>query len=197
MPLNTTGKNNLISVTSFTHASAITALPGTEVIGSTRQPIVWAAPGVGARANNGQLTIPMAASAIPVIATAIYDALTAGAIQGYFQIGSPLRGVSTMTALGVHTSAAHGLVADDRVFVTAVAGDALPTGLAIDTLYFVRATGLTVDSFSLATTSGGAAVGSVAGEMTWSKTVPQTFSIAGNLVLPTATGLVIDATAFG
>jgi hypothetical protein len=196
MPLNTTGKNNLISITSFTHASALTALPSTETTPVTRQAITWAAASGGTRANSAQITIAIAAGQT-IVASAMYDALSAGNIQGYGQIGSTLRGASTMTAAGVHTSVGHGLVADDRVFVTAVGGDALPTGLALDTIYFVRATGLTADSFSLATTSGGAAVGSAAGEVAWFKTVPQTFAIAGNLILPATTGLVIDATAFG
>ena len=196
MPLTTAGKNNLISVTSFTHASALTALPSTETTPVTRQGITWAASAVGARANSAVVTLAIAAGQT-IVAASMHDALTVGTIQGYFQIGSPLRGGSTMTALGVHTSVGHGLTTDNRVFVTAVGGDALPTGLAVDTIYFVRATGLTVDAFSLATTSGGAAVGSVAGEVAWFHTVPQTFSIAGNLTLPISTGLVIDATAFG
>ncbi len=196
MPLNTTGKNNLISVTSMTHVTGITALPSTETTPSTRQAITWAAASGGTRANSAQLTIPIAAGQT-ILAVGVWDALTVGTLQGYWQIGSTLRGGSTMTAAGVHTSVGHGLTTDDRVFVTALGGDALPTGLAIDTLYFVRATGLTADSFSLAATSGGAAVGSAAGEVAWFKTVPQTFSIAGNLILPTTTGLVVDVTAFG
>jgi hypothetical protein len=198
MPLSTVGKNNLISVTSMTHAGALTALPSTETSGGSyaRQAITWAAAASGARAASAQITIPIAAGQT-IVAASGHDALSAGNIQGYFQIGSTLRGASTMSAAGVHTSVGHGLVADDRVFVTAVGGDALPAGLAIDTIYFVRATGLTADAFSLATTSGGGAVGSAAGEVAWFKTVPQTFSIAGNLVLPATTGLVIDATVFG
>ena len=196
MPLNTTGKNNLISVASFTHASALTALPATETTPVTRQGITWAASAAGARANSAAVTIAIAAGQT-IVAASIHDALTVGNIQGYFQIGSPLRGGATVTALGVATSVGHGLATDDRVFVTALGGDALPTGFAIDTIYFVRATGLTTDAFSLATTSGGAAVGSVAGELAWFKTVPQTFSIAGNLILPVTTGLILDATAFG
>ena len=196
MPLSTTGKNNLIAVTSFTHVTGITALPGTETTPSTRQALTWAAASGGTRAISAQATIPIAAGQT-IAAVAVYDALTVGNIQGYFQIGSALRGAATVSAVGVATSVGHGLATDDRVFVTAVAGDALPTGFAIDTLYFVRATGLTADSFSLATTSGGAAVGSVAGELAWFRTVPQTFAIAGNLILPVTTGLVIDVTAFG
>lgn len=198
MPLTTTGKNNLISVTSMTHVGALTALPSTETTGGSyaRQAITWAAASGGTRANSTQLTIPINAGQT-IVAVSTHDALTVGVIQGYFQIGSTLRGASTMSAAGQHTSVGHGLSVDDRVFVTAVGGDSLPTGLAIDTLYWVRSTGHTADSFSLSATQGGAAVGSAAGEVAWFKTVPQTFAISGNLILPSTTGLVIDVTAFG
>jgi hypothetical protein len=200
MPLSTTGKNNLISVTAFTHAGALTALPSTETSGGSyaRQAITWAAAAGGARANSAQLTIPIAAGQT-IVAASVHDALSAGNIQGYWQIGSTIAGLATVTAsTDVLASFAHGLVADDRVFVTPPPGGSLPTGLAIDTLYFVRATGLTADSFTLATTSGGAAVNVTAdGECAFFKTVPQTFSIAGNLILPATTGLVIDATGLG
>jgi hypothetical protein len=160
--------------------------------------LTWAAAGSGARAISAQATIPIA-SGQTIVAVGVWDALTVGNLQGYFQIGSTLRGASVVTAsTDTFASIGHGLATDDRVFVTAVAGDALPAGLAIDTLYFVRATGLTADAFTLSTTSGGAAVNITAdGEVAWFKTVPQTFSIAGNLILPATTGLVIDATAFG
>lgn len=199
MPLSTTGKNNLISVTSMTHAGALTALPSTESTGGSyaRQAITWAAASSGTRANSAQITIPINAGQT-IVAAAVWDALTVGTIQGYWQIGSTLRGAATVTTGDTFTSVAHGLTTDDRVFVTAVGGDALPTGLTVDTLYFVRATGLTADAFTLSTTSGGAAVDvTAAGECAWFKTVPQTFAISGNLVLPVTTGLVVDVTAFG
>lgn len=198
MPLNTTGKNNLISVTAFTHASALTALPSTETTPVTRQAITWAAASGGTRANSAQISIAIAAGQT-VVASAMYDAVSAGNLQGYGQIGSTLRGAGNVTAsTDLILSTGHGLTTDDRVFVTGVGGDALPTGLAIDTIYWVIATGLTANAFSLSATQGGAAVNVTAdGELAWFKTVPQTFSIAGNLILPATTGLVIDATAFG
>ena len=200
MPLTTTGKNNLISVTSYTHAGAFTDLGVTEVSGGSyaRQSITWAAASGGTRANSAQLSIPIPASTT-VQAVGVWDALTAGVQQGFWQIGSTLRGAATVAATGdVFTSNGHDLVADDRVFFTGVAGEALPAGLAATTLYFVRSAGLTANAFTVSTTSGGAAVDVTAdGEVAWYRTVPQTFSIAGNLVLPATTGLVIDANAFG
>lgn len=199
MPLTTTGKNNLISVTSFTHAGAYEDLGVTETSGGSyaRQAITWAAAASGARSNSATLTIPIAAGKT-IQAVGVWDASSAGTAQGFFQIGSTLRGAATVDATtDTFTSVGHGLTTDDRVFVSTVAGDALPTGLSATTLYFVRATGLTADAFTLATTSGGAAVNITAsGEVAWYKTVPQTFSIAGNLSI-TSSNLTIDLTPFG
>jgi hypothetical protein len=114
-------------------------------------------------------------------------------------MGSTIRGAATVTAsTDVFASFGHGLTTDDRVFVTTIAGESLPTGLAADTLYWVRSTGLTADAFTLSSTQGGASVAITGdGEVAFFKTVPQTFSISGNLILPATTGLVIDVTAFG
>ena len=198
MPLTTTGKNNLISVTSFTHAGAYEDLGVTETSGGSyaRQAITWAAAASGARSSSATLTIPIAAGKT-IQAVGVWDALSAGTAQGFFQIGSTLRGAATVTTGDTFTSVGHGLTTDDRVFFSTVAGDALPTGLSATTLYFVRATGLTADAFTVATTSGGAAVDvTAAGEVAWYKTVPQTFSIAGNLSI-TSSNLTIDLTPFG
>lgn len=200
MPLTTTGKNNLISVTSYTHAGAYTDLGVTEVSGGSyaRQSISWAAASGGTRANSAQLSIPIPAGTT-VQSVGVWDALSAGTAQGFFQIGSTLRGAATVAATGdVFTSIAHGLAADDCVFFTGVGGDGLPAGLAATTLYWVRSAGLTANAFTVSTTQGGAAVDVTAdGECAWYRTIPQTFSIAGNLVLPVTTGLVIDLNAFG
>lgn len=173
----------------------------TEVTGGSyaRQAITWAAASGGSRANSAQLSIPIPAG-VTVQSVGVWDALTAGNQQGFFQIGSTIRGAGTVDTIANDTikSNGHGLATDDRVFFTGVAGEALVAGLSATTLYFVRATGLTADAFTVATTSGGAAVDITAlGDVAFYKTVPQTFSIAGNLVLPATTGLVIDLTAFG
>ena len=185
-------------MTAFTHVGAYTDLGVTETSGGSyaRQSIAWSAASGGTRSNSGTLTIPIAAGQT-IQTVGVWDALSAGNSQGFWQIGSTLRGAATVTTADTFTSVAHGLAADDRVFFTTVGGDALPTGLSATTLYFVRATGLTADTFTVATTSGGAAVDvTAAGECAWYRTVPQTFSIAGNLVLA-ASALVIDANAFG
>lgn len=200
MPLTTTGKNNLISVTSFTHAGAYQDLGVTESTGGSyaRQAITWAAASGGTRANSAQISIPINAGQT-IQTVGIWDAVSAGNAQGFFQIGSTVAGVGTATAsTDTIASFAHGVTTDDRIFFVAPVGSSLPTGLSATTLYFVRSTGLTADAFTVATTSGGAAVNITAdGEVAWFKTVPQTFSISGNLILPATTGLVIDVTAVG
>jgi hypothetical protein len=200
MPLTVAGKNNLISVTLFTHAGAYTDLGTTEVAGGAyaRQAITWAAASGGTRTNSAQLSIPIPVSTT-VQAVGVWDAASAGNSQGYWQIGSTIAGFGTVTAsTDVIASFAHGLTTDDRVFFTAPAGSALPTGLTAATLYFVLASGLTADAFKVSTTSGGASAAiTTDGEAAFFKTVPQTFAIAGNLILPVTTGLVIDVTAAG
>ena len=201
MPLTTAGKNNLMSVASLTHASAFTDLGATEVAGGSyaRQgALSWAAAAAGIRAISAQVSIPIPAGTT-VVTAGVHDALSAGTSQGFFQIGSTVAGVGTVTAsTDVVASFAHGLTTDDRVFFTAPVGSALPAGLSATTLYFVRATGLTVDAFTVSTTSGGASVAITGdGEVAFFKTVPQLFSIAGNLILPATTGLVIDGTGLG
>lgn len=201
MTLTTAGKTNLISVTSFTHAGAYIDLGVTEVTGGSyaRQAITWAAASGGTRANSAQISIPIPAGTT-VQTVGVWDAASAGNSQGFWQIGSTIAGAGTVTASSDTVSSfAHGLTTDDRVFFAPPAGQSgIPAGLSLTVLYFVRATGLTADAFTVATTSGGAAVNVTAdGEVTFFKTVPQTFAIAGNLILPATTGLVIDATAFG
>ena len=193
MPYTTAGRNALLTSGKggVGHVGAVTDIAGTEVAGGSyaRQAVTWGAAASGAATNTGALTIPIPAGSTPV-ALAYYDALSAGNLLGVFPYGSAgqvLDGVATVTAADTFTSNAHGLAADDRVFVAAVAGETLPTGLSASTLYFVRATGLTSDTFTLATTSGGAAVDvTAAGELVWFKTVPNTFASSGNLTVAIA-----------
>ncbi len=201
MPWNTTGRNALLTSGKggVTHLGAVTDLAGTEVTGGTyaRQAVTWGAAASGQASNSGAISIPCPASATPVIGLGAYDALSAGNILGIFPLGSSgqfVDGVATVTTGDTFTSNAHGLAADDRVFVWAVAGESLPTGLSATTLYFVRSTGLTADTFTLATTSGGAAVDvTAAGEVAWAKTVPNTFASAGNITYA-AGAAVLDFT---
>ena len=75
-----------------------------------------------------------------------------------FAVMNPTLGTFTVTvaAPGVFTLNAHGMVAGDRVYLTTTG--ALPTGLAQNTAYYVTATSLTTNTFTLAATSGGATI---------------------------------------
>lgn len=200
MPLSTTGRNKLLDSgkSAFSHIGAFTDVGVTEVTGGSyaRQPITWNAAASGIVTQNGTLTIPIPAGTT-VQTVGDFDALSAGNILGYagYHSSALPKGVATIpAATDLATSHAHGLVADDRVFVWAINGEALPTGLSATTLYWVISTGLTTDAFSLSTTQGGAAVNVTAnGEFGWQKTVPNTFASAGNLTINT-TNHSLDAT---
>lgn len=190
MPFNTTGRNALgtSGKGGVTHVGAVTDLSGTEVAGGSyaRQAVTWGSMSSGACTNTGALAIPIPAGTTPV-ALAYYDALSSGNLLGIFPYGSSgqvVDGVATVATSDTFTSNAHGLAADDRVFVWAVAGESLPSGLSATTLYYVRSAGLTSDTFTLSTTSGGSAVDvTAAGEVAWAKTVPNAFASAGNLTV--------------
>jgi len=173
----------------FTHIGAIIALSGTEVAGA-RQAITWqtmGTPAAGQAGNNGSISIPIGAGETP-LALALFDASSAGNRLSTDPLGSTVHGVATVDAIASNLiqSAGHGLVADDRVFFGAVMGETLPAPLAATTLYWVIATGLTTDLFSVSTTQAGAAVDiSAVGEMQFYKTVPNTFASAGNLTIAT------------
>jgi hypothetical protein len=62
----------------------------------------------------------------------------------------------TLASPGVFTRVAHGLVEGDLVHLKTTG--ALPTGLAVDTIYYIITAGLTVDAFQVALTKGGAAI---------------------------------------
>jgi hypothetical protein len=198
MALTTAGRNAILAsgAPGITHIGAYEDLGTTETSGGSyaRQAITFAAAAGGIRDNNAQLSVPIAAGKTIVVASA-HDALSAGNLLGLIQIGSTLRGAANaLASTDLITSYAHGLTTDDRIFVAAVGGDTLPTGLATTTLYFVLASGLTTDAFKISTTSGGAAVDITAnGEFAWFKTVPNTFASAGNLVFATG-ALDLDAT---
>ena len=62
----------------------------------------------------------------------------------------------TIASPGVFTSKEHGLKAGDRISI--ISSGSLPTGLSVDTFYWVISDGLTTDDFRVATTKTGSAV---------------------------------------
>lgn len=132
----------------------------------TRPSITFSAPAntspVGGRqiANSSTVTFPQnTGSSQDMIAFGVYTASTAGTLKaiGFLSPDPPVFGTGDDTSELI-TAPAHGFVTDQRVFVIAVPGAPIPTGLSENTAYFVKSAGLTADVFSLATTSGGAAI---------------------------------------
>ena len=77
----------------------------------------------------------------------------------------------TIATPGVFSSTGHGLVAGDTVILNT--DGALPTGLSVDTQYYVISAGLTSNAFELSATSGGSAIntsGSQSGNHSFLKT---------------------------
>lgn len=87
---------------------------------------------------------------------------------------TPVSKVTALTSISnaspaVFTKTSHGLVANDALVLSTTG--ALPTGLTVGTVYYVRSGGLTADEFTVSTTPGGAAVNtSSAGSGTHSMT---------------------------
>lgn len=156
---------------------------GSEVAGGSyaRQAIAFGAPAAGVCTNSANIefaTMP----ATTVTHFGIWDAASSGNLLLTGPIGSatlPLKGFSAKGSTDLLTVTAHGYAAQDRVEVTAEFAGSLPSGLAEGTLYFVSATGLTADAFSLSLTSGGAVIDIGDGTGLVFKVVPQQ-TLAGN-----------------
>lgn len=201
MALTSAGRNALLTSgkAGFTHCTAMTDLTS-GVVAAARQPITWqtaGTPAAGQAGNNGTITIAIAAAEIP-IAIGLYDALTAGNLLGVFGYGGSGQQVKALGTIDAATdlflSKAHGFTTDDRVFLSPVNGESIPTGISASTLYFVLAAGLTTDVFQVATTSGGTALNVTAsGEWMAQKTVPNTFASPGSLSIVT-NALILDLT---
>jgi hypothetical protein len=123
-----------------------------------------------------------------------------GNYLGYAPINGSTRGYgvvpdATAVTANLIYSGAHGLTAGNQVRVYNVFAESLPTGLTEGTRYFVIATGLTTDAFSISTTLGGSAVDITAvGDLFFQRVIPEVFAAQGQITLA-ATALVLDATA--
>jgi hypothetical protein len=92
-----------------------------------------------------------------------------------------LSGIAIAGGVPTFTASCHGLIADDKVVFTG--GTEIPCGLALNTVYYVIATGLTATEFKVSSTSGGSSI-AVTG------TATGTFYVAKPLDL---TGYTVDA----
>jgi hypothetical protein len=160
---------------------------GTEVTGGSpayaRKAITWNAAASGLKQIAAAVTFDVPAGTT-VVAVQLWSASTAGTSRAWLPAASLARRSFNVTAAGVTAntidSPAHGLTTNDRVVFWPTIGAALPTGLAEDTGYFVIATGLTTDVFSVSTTQGGAAVDITAiGDGDLQEFVPEVFAAQG------------------
>ena len=113
------------------------------------------------RANDVLIGFPQnTGSSQDVIGWTIHTASTAGSITdiNFLDADPPVIAIANDTSGELLTCPAHGLSADQRVFVLAAPGLLLPAGLAENNAYYVLAAGLTTDLLALSATSGGAAV---------------------------------------
>ena len=92
-----------------------------------------------------------------------------------------LSGIAIAGGVPTFTAPCHGLIADDKVVFTG--GTEIPCGLALNTVYYVIATGLTATEFKVSSTSGGSSI-------TVTGTATGTFYVAKPLDL---TGYTVDA----
>jgi hypothetical protein len=86
-----------------------------------------------------------------MIALGVYDALTGGNLMAivYLDGGDPFAATAAATG-DLWTAYAHGMVDDDRVRISYIAGSPDPTGASENTTYYVNQQ--TVDTFTLGTT---------------------------------------------
>jgi hypothetical protein len=128
-----------------------------EVTGGSyaRQAISCGLASAAAIANDAAVTFA-GMPAATVMFFGLYDAV-AGNYRGFGPLGAAKRVVFDALNTGdVFNSQAHGLVNDDRVYLEAGVGGALPTGPVVGTVYHV--VGVTTNTFQISATQGGGAV---------------------------------------
>lgn len=159
--------------------------------------VTWGAAAAGQKSNTNTLTFDVPAGTYGFFT--LWDAVSGNTnnYRGYMPFGGATRSFGTVDAAGVTSdaisSAAHGLVDNDRVMVFNVFAESLPTGLTEGTIYHVVSAA--TDTFEVSATQGGASVNITAvGELFFQKVVPETFGAQGQITVAAA-ALVMDATA--
>lgn len=135
-----------VAYTGYGRATVARTTGGWTVTGNAIQPF--------ANIDFGACTAGSATAFFATVGTAVSGA---GKIIGIATIGGAPQIASAATTDTI-TAFAHGLVADDRVVFYPGYNITIPAGIVEGTVYFVRAAGLATDSFTVSTTSGGAAV---------------------------------------
>lgn len=137
---------NEVAYTGYARATVARTSGGWTVSTNTVQPV--------ANIDFGACT---AGSATAMFASVGVASSGATKIIGIATIGGAPQ-IASAAVTDTITAYAHGLVADDRVVFYPGYNVTLPTGITEGTVYWVRSTGLTTDTFTVSTTQGGAAV---------------------------------------
>lgn len=197
-PITHVGVHTLTDPGTGTNANAGEASGGSPAY--ARQPVTWGAAASEQKSNSGALTFDVPAGTYGFFT--LFNDLSGnvGNYRGYTPMGgaTAIKGfgtVDTTLTSDRFLSPGHGLVDTDRVMLYNVFGEALPTGVAEGTVYFV--VGADANTFQVSTTSGGAAVDLTAlggGELYFQKVVPEVFAAQGQITVAIG-ALVLDASA--
>ena len=222
MPFNTPALNLMLdaldeSVTQITHIGIhqLTAAPpsdgtpgvgtnaaGTEATGGgyARQAVTWAAAASGQKTgSSGTLTFDVAAGTYAWFTLFNHVSTNTNNYRGFIPFGgaSAIKGFATVDTTLTNDqflSVSHGMADTDRVIISPVFGETIPTGLTEGAVYFV--VNSAANTFKLALTSGGAAIDITAtggGEIYWQRVVPEVFGATGQITVA-ANQLVLDIT---
>jgi hypothetical protein len=215
MPYNDLGKNSALTGglgNAITHIGLLqdgdpgtgTNFTGTEATGGSpayaRVAVTWGTAATGQRSNSGALLIDVAPGTYSDFLFCNASTGNTANYLGYAPINGSVKGYGVVPDAAAVTanliySSAHGLSSGHQLRVYNVFAESLPTGLTEGTRYFVIATGLTTDAFSVSTTLGGSAVDITAvGDLFFQRVIPETFAAQGQVSLAIA-ALVLDATA--
>lgn len=165
-----------------------------------RQAVTWGAAASGQKTgSSGTLTFDVPAGTYAFFG--MYNASTGNTnnYRGFIPFGgaTALKGFATVDTTLTNDqffSVAHGMADNDRVILSPVFGETIPTGLTDGAVYFVVASA--ANTFKVSNTSGGAAVDITAtggGEIYWQRVVPEVFAAQGQVTVA-ANQLVLDIT---
>ncbi len=152
----------------YTTTPAIAGTGGVEVTGGAYARVslgasaatVWSAPAAGSMTNSNVITFPQATASWGLVKSAgIFDAASAGNLVWIVPMvtGTYKDFETNDTAAGVLQCPAHGFASGTAVRFFGEGGT-LPTGIATDTVYYVTATSLAANTFTVSATNGGAVV---------------------------------------
>lgn len=113
------------------------------------------------------------------------------ALKGFFSVNTAALTSDTLQ------SVAHGMADGDRVQLSGVFAEALPTGTGLTAGALLFVVNSTTDTFKVALTSGGSAIDLTAtggGEGYWQRVVPEVFASQGQITVASG-ALVLDLSA--